>query len=141
MTPERIKELRAIIAAATPGPWLTDFGDFCYAVNDFGTNRMQFFIDGGNIEQGIDGKKRTPKEELRANVSLAQAARNDIPQALDTIEAQQRRIEELEAALRAMRTVMDNGPSPKKLDDALTWKQCDEKARAMCDAALQPEGE
>lgn len=100
MTPERIKELRAIIAAATPGPWLTEFGDFCYAGNDFGTNRMQFFIDGGNIEQGISGKKRTPKEELRANVSLAQAARNDIPQALDTIEAQAARIVELEAALK-----------------------------------------
>ena len=122
MTPERIKELRAIIAAATPGPWLTDFGDFCYAVNDFGTNRMQFFIDGGNIEQGIDGKKRTPKEELRANVSLAQAARNDIPQALDTIEAQQKRIEELEAALKPfaddeLHEGLDDGPDDKRT----TW--------------------
>ena len=63
---------------------------------------------------------------------------DDLPSALDTIEAQQRRIEELEAALIAMRTVMDNGPMPKRLDDALTWRQCDERARAMCDAALQP---
>lgn len=107
ITTERIAELRAIIAAATPGPWLNDFGDFCYAVNDFGTNRMQFSIDGGNIEQGISGKKRTPKEELRANVSLAQAARNDLPQALDTIEAQQRRIEELEAALKPFAQAAD----------------------------------
>jgi len=61
---------------------------------------------------------------------------DDLPTALDTIEAQAARIVELEAALRAMRAVMDNGPSPKKLDAAMTWKQCDEKARAMCDAAL-----
>jgi hypothetical protein len=118
MTPERIAELRAIIAAATPGPWLTEFGDFCYAVNDFGTNRMQFSIDGGNIEQGIYGKKRTPKEELHANVSLAQAARNDLPQALDTIEAQQRRIEELEAAISwAYETLMEINVSNYTHDD------------------------
>ena len=128
MTPERIKELRAIIAAATPGPWLTDFGDFCYAVNDFGTNRMQFFIDGGNIEQGIDGKKRTPKEELRANVSLAQAARNDIPQALDTIEAQQRRIEDLEAALKPF---ADGGNDPY-------WDNLPDEHRIYLDGADFP---
>ena len=40
------------------------------------------------------------------------------------------------AALKAMRTVMDKGPQPRKLDEALTWRECDIKARAMCDAAI-----
>ena len=138
MTPERIKELRAIIAAATPGPWLTDFGDFCYAVNDFGTNRMQFSIDGGNIEQGIYGKKRTPKEELHANVSLAQAARNDLPQALDTIEAQQRRIEELEAALPPFKVAADLDLKDSHADtDFVAVIVTARELRAAC-AALQP---
>jgi hypothetical protein len=44
--------------------------------------------------------------------------------------------DDLLAALKAMRTVMDNGDKPAKLEDALTWRQCDEKARAMCDAAI-----
>lgn len=44
--------------------------------------------------------------------------------------------DELLAALKAMRTVMDSGSKPEKLDAALTWRECDEKARAMCDAVL-----
>jgi hypothetical protein len=39
-------------------------------------------------------------------------------------------------ALVAMRTVMDMGSKPSKLDAALTWRECDEKARSMCDAAI-----
>ena len=43
---------------------------------------------------------------------------------------------EMLAALRAMRTVMDSGDRPAKLDAALSWLECDKKARAMCDAAI-----
>ena len=39
-------------------------------------------------------------------------------------------------ALIAMRTVMDMGPKPQKLDAALSWRECDEKARSMCDEAI-----
>lgn len=39
-------------------------------------------------------------------------------------------------ALRAMVIVMDRGPQPRKLEEALTWRQCDETARAMADAAI-----
>jgi hypothetical protein len=45
-------------------------------------------------------------------------------------------VTELTAALKAMRTIMDRGPKPQKLDAALSWAECDDKARAMCDAAI-----
>ena len=45
--------------------------------------------------------------------------------------------ERLREALVAMRTVMDTGPRPRKLDEALSWRECDERARALCDAALE----
>jgi predicted nuclease with RNAse H fold len=60
----------------------------------------------------------------------------------DTLEAAlstaQERIRVLEEALKAMLTVMDASPKPVKLDAALTWRECDEKARAMARAALNP---
>lgn len=43
---------------------------------------------------------------------------------------------ELAAALRAMIVMSYCGPKPTKLDAALTWRQNDEKARALADAAL-----
>lgn len=66
MTPERIAELRAIIAAAS--------------------------LMDEEVNMGI-GKAVTQKE-------FYQSAKLAFPQALDTIEAQQRRIEELAAALK-----------------------------------------
>ena len=39
-------------------------------------------------------------------------------------------------ALEAMRTVMDMGDKPTKLDAGLTWRQCYDKARDLCDAAI-----
>ena len=124
MTPEQIAELRAIIAAATPGPWFS---------GDESNNECRG-VFYGNQKKAIGYCVDDDASNAKAiAVSVA-----SLPSALDTIEAQQRRIEELEAALIAMRTVMDDGPIPKRLDDALTWRQCDEKARAMCDAALRP---
>ncbi len=69
MTPERIAELRAIIAAAS--------------------------LMDEEVSMGI-GKAVTQKD-------FYQSAKLALPQALDTIEAQQRRIEELEAALKPLR--------------------------------------
>lgn len=39
-------------------------------------------------------------------------------------------------ALEAAKIVIGMGDKPRKLDDALTWRQCDEKAKAMIDAAI-----
>jgi DNA repair exonuclease SbcCD ATPase subunit len=44
----------------------------------------------------------------------------------------------LREALKAMIIVMDRGPCPRKLEEALSWRECDEKARALADAALHP---
>ena len=49
-------------------------------------------------------------------------------------------IDELVRALRAMVCMSDRGPQPKKLDAALTWRENDDKARAMADAALAKVG-
>jgi len=88
MTPERIAELRAIIAAAS--------------------------LMDEEVNMGI-GKAVTQKE-------FYQSAKLAFPQALDTIEAQQRRIEELEAALKPfasdeLHEGLDDGPD----DKMTTW--------------------
>lgn len=85
MTPERIAELRAIIAAAS--------------------------LMDEEVNMGI-GKAVTQKE-------FYQSAKLAFPQALDTIEAQQRRIEELEADLIDANKAID-----------MTWlKGCPDKVR------------
>ncbi len=39
-------------------------------------------------------------------------------------------------ALRAMKTMQDRGPCPKKFDEALSWRENDELARQLADAAI-----
>lgn len=39
-------------------------------------------------------------------------------------------------ACKALLVMMDRGPKPDKLDAALTWRQNDELARSMADAAI-----
>jgi hypothetical protein len=40
-----------------------------------------------------------------------------------------------------MVVIMDRGPQPRKLDEALSWLACDIKARNMAEAALAVLGE
>ena len=42
----------------------------------------------------------------------------------------------LVAALKAMLVMTDRGDMPRKFDEALTWRENDEKARAMAEAAI-----
>lgn len=42
----------------------------------------------------------------------------------------------LAEALKAMLVVSDSGPQPTKLDEALSWRDCDDKAREMARAAV-----
>lgn len=39
-------------------------------------------------------------------------------------------------ALNAMVIVAQKGPQPRKLDEALSWLECDEKAHAMAERSL-----
>lgn len=75
--------------------------------------------------------------ETDALMSDPTIERRDVPsrvwRKMAIIERQRDRLAE---ALRAMLVVMDRGPKPDKLDAALSWRQCDEKARSMADAAL-----
>jgi hypothetical protein len=54
----------------------------------------------------------------------------------DCITNLTRDLAEARKALRGMLTMMDRGPCPIKLDDALTWRQNDELARKAARAAL-----
>lgn len=53
-------------------------------------------------------------------------------------QSAQARIAQLEGALRSVLVMWNQGPCPRKLDEALSWRQNDEKARQMADAALSP---
>ena len=95
MTPERIAELRAIIAAAIKPP--VCFDNYECAPGDLGQDRYAIF------EIGEDDPALAyvgPWGDAEANAKMFVEVINSITPALDTIEAQQRRIEELEAALK-----------------------------------------
>lgn len=49
-------------------------------------------------------------------------------------------VDDLAAALEAVLVMWDRGPCPKKLDEALSWRENDERARAMASAALAKAG-
>ena len=57
---------------------------------------------------------------------------------LISLEAENGRLRE---AGRALLVVMDSGIEPRKLDEALTWRENDEKARRMMEQALAPQAE
>lgn len=63
-------------------------------------------------------------------------ALNELISKAERATTAERERDEALAALRAMLTVMDSGSKPRKLDEALTWRENDEKARAMAVAAL-----
>ena len=85
----------------------------------------------GNGEWGVDTDDGWGIATVAANAGMG--GENGFTDGNDHLIAD---APDLYAALEAMRTVMDMGECPTKLDEALTWRQCDEKARAMCDAAL-----
>lgn len=56
--------------------------------------------------------------------------------ACEGIEDPEGTITALREALDAMVIMADAGPKPRKLDEGMTWRANDEKARSMADAAL-----
>lgn len=90
MTP-LVAEVRARLAAATPGPWIECEGDVW----------SRFFSDGSaeipllRADMGIyrHWGRKPSREEVAANVDLAAAAPTDLARLCD-------RVEELERALR-----------------------------------------
>jgi len=100
----------------TPGPW-----KICYD-NDTGPNdgcfRQWWQVGPAQVNIGSD------HEEAEANARLIAAA----PELLD--------------ACRALLCMLDRGCEPRKIDEALTWRENDEKARKMAvDAIRKATGE
>lgn len=77
---------------------------------------------------------------LRDQLAMSQAHISPLASTVAALVAERDRLvainADLVAALRAMLVMMDRGPKPEKLDEALSWRQCDERARAMAVAAL-----
>lgn len=113
MTPERIKELRAVIAKATPGPWKI-------------SDRMK----DGHVKVSASnwkliawvGNAIQPSNQFELDAAFIVEASADLPSCLDTIEAQAARIVKLEAALKPfaddeLHEGLDDGPDDKRT----TW--------------------
>jgi hypothetical protein len=93
-----------------------------------------FIINEAPSPSGTDSPPDTPHPGLVVIASVTEFQRE-----YETTASNARLLAaapELLAALKAMICVMDRGPSPKKLDDALSWRECDEKARSMAEAAI-----
>lgn len=90
MTPERIKELRTICDAATPGPWSVSFGEDEIGSMVYGLEEVEEFTSRDSLDF----------QQVNADWSFIAASRTALPEALDEIERLQARVEELDALLR-----------------------------------------
>jgi hypothetical protein len=88
MTPERIAELRALAAAATPGPWT-------YQERESNGLRTTRWVRGNNSEWVADlpGAIHLQRDKEQDAAFIA-AARTALPEALDEIERLNRAIGE-----------------------------------------------
>lgn len=94
MTPERIKELRAVIAKATPGPLVFNSRKEIGCISSDDTDQTFGML--------IPIADALSPDDAEAIVSAC----NNIPSCLDTIESQAARIVELEAALEKTRRTL-----------------------------------
>ncbi len=98
----------------TPGPWRVEARmSMPGEITD-----VLIYADGHAPLIGCATSEEVSLETAEANARLMAAA----PDLLE--------------ALKAMIVMMDRGGQPKKLDDALTWRQNDELARQMADDAV-----
>lgn len=93
----------------TPGPW---------RVENLGPHWNNPDITNFAICWSVDGERVVDHVYEEADANLIAAA----PELLE--------------ALVAMRTMMDAGAQPRKLDEALSWRENDNLARRLCDEAI-----
>lgn len=113
------------------GVWLRE-GSFVYLLEHVGYERRSGEQLRNRFSFGVHSSPSVGTEEEHATAEVLRSAFETAAER-DRLAAENA---ELLAALEAMRVVMDMGPKPRKLDAALSWRECDEKARAMCDAAI-----
>lgn len=102
ITPERVKELREVIAKASDGPWeLKDSRETTLLKSLHGPS---FNVSFSKVI--FDDEPLDTLSKREADGCLMASARNDLPSCLDTIEAQAARIVELEAALEKTRRTL-----------------------------------
>lgn len=101
----------------TPGPWVFDPENT------------------GNVFEVCAGIISEPdKDSFLARPTVA-----NVPIGSEHYEADARLVAaapQLLEACKALLTVMDSGGQPRKLDEALTWRQNDEKARRLAIEAI-----
>lgn len=83
MTPERIAELKALCAAATPGPWLQEIRDELWHNKAFPVARVL----GANLSMVANTQQLATGPNLSlTNAALIAASRTALPEALAEIE-------------------------------------------------------
>lgn len=134
ITPERVKELREVIAKASDGPW---------EIKDSRETTLLKSLHGPSFNVSFskvifDDEPLDTLSKREADGCLMASARNDLPSCLDTIEAQAARIVELEAALKPFADAMATDDAkvkkmglPIEPDDCPQyWKFCFGELRA-----------
>ena len=96
LTPAEISALRALAEKATPGPWRQHLVDDTTVVDRFGEEIAQTFPEGGNND---DVDFATNTEQREDDAAFIAAARDALPRALDTLEAQAKTIAERDAEI------------------------------------------
>lgn len=100
LTPERIAELRALLAKATPGPWHQHVVDDTTIIAEGGFEIGSTW-PGGGVDADRDFS--APVEQHEHNAALIVAMRNDLPDLLDAAERASRARED------ALREAADAG--------------------------------
>lgn len=91
----------------TPGPWVAEKPSQIWQINA-GRTAVALVVECGGVHQ----------DEPESNARMMSAA------------------PDLYEALNAVLVMWDRGPCPKKLDQALSWRENDERAREMARAAI-----
>lgn len=136
---KNLEELTAIAEAATPGLWEAreveyECGEFgCTPDGCCGHSTGEYSLHSMNRDEGEQDLQSNATGNFLRKEDACFIATFNPTQILALIT----RVKELDEALKAMVIIMDRGQQPQKLDEALSWRECDEKARAMADKILE----
>ena len=130
MTKTELDRMLKDAEKATQGEWAASLGEYEQALDILGPNiksgnRSWLAVIATVRRRSRDGLDWKANRDHIANCSPAR------------IKWMCERIREGEIAVHALLTMKNTGPQPKKLDAALSWRECDEKAEALGYAFLE----